>query len=220
VEYFNEHSGVAMQIRGTEGILIETTTSLRGGYNLDNLLMAIAIAHEAGIDPIEIATLIPKIQGAVGRLDPIKLGQNFGAYVDYAHTPDAVANVLKTSKEFTTGKIIAVLGCGGDRDASKRPLMGKALNEYSDIAVFTSDNPRSENPEAILKEMVGGLKVEKPSMVIADRAAAISYAVSLASPGDCVLVLGKGHESGQEIQGVTSPFDDKIILASAIEAKK
>ena len=220
VEYFNEHSGVAMQIRGTEGILIETTTSLRGGYNLDNLLMAIAIAHEAGIDPIEIATLIPKIQGAVGRLDPIKLGQNFGAYVDYAHTPDAVANVLKTSKEFTTGKIIAVLGCGGDRDASKRPLMGKALNEYSDIAVFTSDNPRSENPEAILKEMIGGLKVEKPSAVIADRAAAISYAVSLASPGDCVLVLGKGHESGQEIQGVTSPFDDKIILASAIEAKK
>jgi len=220
VENFNEHSGVAIQLRGTGGVLIETTTPLRGGYNLDNLLMAIAIAHEAGIDPVEIATVIPKIHGAAGRLDPVRLGQNFGAYVDYAHTPDAVENVLKTAKEFTEGKIIAVLGCGGDRDATKRPLMGKALKSFSDIAVFTSDNPRSENPEVILKEMVGREKVAKPSAVIVDRAEAISYAVSISSPGDCVLVLGKGHESGQDIQGVVSAFDDKMVLASAIEAKK
>jgi UDP-N-acetylmuramoyl-L-alanyl-D-glutamate--2,6-diaminopimelate ligase len=127
---------------------------------------------------------------------------------------------MKTAKEFTEGKIIAVLGCGGDRDATKRPLMGKALKSFSDIAVFTSDNPRSENPEVILKEMVGREKVAKPSAVIVDRAEAISYAVSISSPGDCVLVLGKGHESGQDIQGVVSAFDDKMVLASAIEAKK
>jgi UDP-N-acetylmuramoyl-L-alanyl-D-glutamate--2,6-diaminopimelate ligase len=220
VEAFTEHSGIALKIRGTGGILIETTTSLRGGYNLDNLLMAIAIAHEAGIDPVEISTLVPRIQGAAGRLDAVNIGQSFGAYVDYAHTPDAVANVLKCAKEFTTGKVIAVLGCGGDRDATKRPLMGKALKDFSDIAVFTSDNPRSESPEAILRQMVDGMEIALPSAVIADRADAIAYAVSLATSGDCVLVLGKGHESGQEIQGVNSPFDDKIVLASAIEVKK
>jgi UDP-N-acetylmuramoyl-L-alanyl-D-glutamate--2,6-diaminopimelate ligase len=220
VDYVDENAGVALRIRGTGGILIETNTSLRGGYNLDNLLMAIAIAHQAGIDPIEIAAIIPRIHGAAGRLDAVKIGQNFGAYVDYAHTPDAVANVLKSAKEFTDGKVIAVLGCGGDRDATKRPLMGKALHEFSDIAIFTSDNPRSENPDSILKEMVGDLKISQPSSVIVDRKEAITYAVSIASSGDCILVLGKGHETGQEINGVVSKFDDKIALASAIEAKK
>ncbi|CAB4865181.1 unannotated protein [freshwater metagenome] len=220
VDYFNENSGVAIQIRGTGGILIEATTSLRGGYNLDNLLMAIAMAHEAGIDPVEIAAIVPKLNGAEGRLDAVNLGQDFGAFVDYAHTPDAVSNVLRTSKEFTTGKVIAVLGCGGNRDASKRPLMGEALLKNCDVAIFTSDNPRDENPEDILKEMIGSQKITSPSRVIPNRAEAISYAVSLASNGDCVLILGKGHESGQEIAGVISPFDDKLILADAIEVKK
>jgi UDP-N-acetylmuramoyl-L-alanyl-D-glutamate--2,6-diaminopimelate ligase len=200
--------------------LIETNTSLRGGYNLDNLLMAVAIAHQAGIDPIEIASIVPKIQGAAGRLDEVKIGQNFGAFVDYAHTPDAVANVLKSAKEFTDGKVIAVLGCGGDRDSTKRPLMGRALSEFSDVAIFTSDNPRSENPDSILKEMVTGLKINQPSSVITDRKEAIAYAVSVASAGDCVLVLGKGHETGQEINGVISEFSDKVALANAIEAKR
>ena len=220
VDYVDERTGVALRIRGTGGILIETNTSLRGGYNLDNLLMAVAIAHQAGIDPIEIAAIVPKIQGAAGRLDAVKIGQNFGAYIDYAHTPDAVVNVLKSAKEFTNGKVIAVLGCGGDRDATKRPLMGKALQEFSDVAVFTSDNPRSENPGSILKEMVGGLKINQPSSVIVDRNEAIAYAVSVASAGDCILVLGKGHETGQEINGVISEFSDKVALASAIEAKR
>ena len=220
IDLDSERTGTGLRLRGTGGILIETNTSLRGGYNLDNLLMAIAIAHQAGIDPIEIAAIVPKIHGAAGRLDEVKIGQNFGAYVDYAHTPDAVSNVLKTAKEFTDGKVIAVLGCGGDRDSSKRPLMGKALSEFSDVAIFTSDNPRSENPDDILKQMVGGLKINQPSSVIVDRKDAISYAVSIASAGDCVLVLGKGHETGQEINGVISEFSDKVALANAIEAKR
>jgi UDP-N-acetylmuramoyl-L-alanyl-D-glutamate--2,6-diaminopimelate ligase len=148
------------------------------------------------------------------------LGQPFKAFVDYAHSPDAVTNVLSAAREFTTGKIIAVLGCGGDRDAAKRPLMGAALSQGADVSIFTSDNPRSENPAAILREMVSTLNVNEPSAIIEDRAAAISHAVSLASAGDTVLVLGKGHEQGQDIAGVITPFDDRLVLATAIEARR
>jgi len=213
-------SGSEISIRGTGGILIESKTQLIGGYNLDNLLMAVAIAHESGIDSTELATIIPTLSGAPGRLDPVHIGQSFKALVDYAHSPDAVENVLRAAREFTDGKIIAVLGCGGDRDSSKRSLMGAALAQGCDIAVFTSDNPRSENPQTILKEMIHGISVSEPSRVIEDRAAAIEYAVSCAAAGDTVLILGKGHESGQEIKGVTTPFDDRLHLAQAIEAKK
>jgi UDP-N-acetylmuramoyl-L-alanyl-D-glutamate--2,6-diaminopimelate ligase len=146
------------------------------------------------------------------------LGQEFRAIVDYAHSPDAVINVLRAVREFTTGRVIGILGCGGDRDNSKRPLMGSALLENSDIAIFTSDNPRSENPATILQEMSSHLSFENPSCLIEDRRAAIEYAISQAEPGDTVLLLGKGHESGQEINGVITPFDDRLEIAQAIEA--
>ncbi len=213
-------SGVEFTMRGRDGILIESRTPMHGGFNLDNLLMAVAIAYECSIDPLEMASIIPTLNGAPGRLEPVTLGQNFTALVDYAHSPDAVINVLQAVREFTSGRVIAVLGCGGDRDSSKRPLMGAALADNSDIAIYTSDNPRSENPEAILKEMVGASLVNQPSAVIADRAEAIAYAVGEAVAGDTVIILGKGHESGQEIDGVVTPFDDRIQLAQAIEAKK
>ena len=214
------HSGAEFTIRGKDGILIESRTPMHGGFNLDNLLMAVAIAYECGIDPLEMATLIPTLTGAPGRLEAVSLGQDFTALVDYAHSPDAVINVLNAVREFTSGKVIAVLGCGGDRDASKRPLMGSALVQGSDIAIFTSDNPRSEKPESILGQMVGAMSVDAPSSVIPDRAAAIAYAVSLAQTGDTVVVLGKGHESGQEVQGTITPFDDRLQLAHAIESKR
>ena len=213
-------SGYEIKIRGTGGILIESRTKLVGSYNLDNLLMAVAIAHESGVDLIELASIIPTLVGAPGRLDPVNIGQDFAALVDYAHSPDAVTNVLKAAREFTSGRIIAVLGCGGDRDSSKRPLMGRALLEGSDIAVFTSDNPRSENPTDILKAMTSGLKVTSPSVVIEDRTHAIEHAVNLAHAGDTVLILGKGHETGQEVSGVITAFDDRLQLAQAIENKK
>lgn len=142
VETHNVSRGVEFSIRGAGGILIESQTRLFGGFNLDNLLLAVAIAVECGIDPIELAAVIPTLTGAPGRLESVSLGQRYTALVDYAHSPDAVSNVLAAVREFTPGKIIAVLGCGGDRDASKRPLMGAALLHGADIAIFTSDNPR------------------------------------------------------------------------------
>ena len=211
---------VHFKIRGSGGMLIESSTKLRGGYNLDNLLMAIAIAVESGVDPVDIAAAVPALSGAAGRLEEVSVGQSYSAFVDYAHTPDAVSNVLESIREFTSGKVIAVLGCGGDRDSSKRPLMGQALLKGCDIAVFTSDNPRSEDPSQILKEMVGNLKVSAPAIVIEDRKSAIEYAVSLASQGDTIAILGKGHELGQEIAGKKLDFDDRKVLAQAIAGVK
>jgi UDP-N-acetylmuramoyl-L-alanyl-D-glutamate--2,6-diaminopimelate ligase len=213
-----QHSQIS--IRGLGGILIDSHTTLRGGFNFDNLLMSVAMCVDSGIDPIDIATLIPHLVGAVGRLEPVNLGQNFTALVDYAHSPDAVARVLNAAREMTDQKVIAVLGCGGDRDSSKRSVMGQELSLRSDIAIFTSDNPRSENPTTILEQMTQGLKISEPSAIVHDRAEAIKLAVNLAKPGDVVIILGKGHERGQEIAGVVHPFDDRLVLAHAIEAKK
>jgi UDP-N-acetylmuramoyl-L-alanyl-D-glutamate--2,6-diaminopimelate ligase len=153
-------------------------------------------------------------------LEPVNLGQSFTALVDYAHSPDAVARVLAAAREMTEKKVIAVLGCGGDRDNSKRNMMGQELSLRSDIAIFTSDNPRSEDPSKILEQMTDGLNVSNPSAIVQDREEAIKLAVNLAQPGDVVLILGKGHERGQEIAGVIHPFDDRLVLAQAIEAKK
>ena len=220
VSMTRDYVGAHVAIRGSAGILIEGKVHLQGGYNFDNLLMAVAIATESGIDPIDIAAILPQLTGAAGRLEAVRLGQNFTALVDYAHSPDAVARVLETAHEITDGRVIAVLGCGGDRDASKRSLMGKALHEGADVAIFTSDNPRSEKPEAILVQMTLGLDIQEPSAIIEDRADAIRAAVNEAQAGDVVLVLGKGHEKGQEIAGVNHPFDDRVELAKAIEDKK
>ena len=220
VSITQDYMGAHIAIRGSGGILIEGKVQLHGGYNYDNLLMAVAIATESGIDPIDIAAILPHLSGAVGRLESVRLGQNFTALVDYAHSPDAVSRVLETAHEITDGRVIAVLGCGGDRDSSKRPLMGKALLDGADIAIFTSDNPRSEEPEKILVQMTLGLDIQEPSAIIQDRAVAIKAAVNHAQEGDLVVILGKGHEKGQEIEGVIHPFDDRVELARAIEDKK
>lgn len=213
------HFGATTQvkIRGNEGVLIEGITKLIGDFNLDNLLMAVAIAVTSGVDPIEISANLTAYTGAPGRFEQVNVGQHFLAFVDYAHTPDAVINVLKSARALTTGKLIAVLGCGGDRDRTKRPLMGSALTA-ADIPIFTSDNPRSENPDDILKEMVSG--ITHNGEVIVDRHEAIARAVKLARPGDVIALLGKGHEEGQEISGVKYPFDDRKVLAEAIAGGK
>lgn len=210
-------SGYEIAIRGVGGILIEGDLNLSGDYNLDNVLMAIAIAVESGVDPLVIPTILPNLRGAAGRLEAVAVGQSFRAFVDYAHSPDAVARVLDSCRKLTKGKVIAVLGCGGDRDWIKRPLMGQALLAGSNIAVFTSDNPRSEDPERILQEMVGNNIITSPSAIISDRSAAIAYAVAQANVDDIVIILGKGHEQGQEVRGEVFPFDDRSALATAIE---
>ena len=216
----HEYFGATISIRGTGGILIEGNVNLHGGYNYDNLLMAIAIAVESGIDPIDISSNLAKLQGATGRLESIAVGQKFAAFVDYAHSPDAVARVLETVRELSKGRVIGVLGCGGDRDRSKRAAMGLALKQGSDIAIFTSDNPRSEKAESILQDMTQEIKNLDEKNIIIDRHEAIQSAVNYAQEGDLVIILGKGHETGQDILGEVHSFDDRIELAKAIEEKK
>jgi UDP-N-acetylmuramoyl-L-alanyl-D-glutamate--2,6-diaminopimelate ligase len=156
---------------------------------------------------------IAELPGVPGRMERVDAGQPFLAVVDYAHTPDAVTTLLKTVRAVTPGRVLVVLGCGGDRDRGKRPLMGRAAVDGADVAFLTSDNPRSEDPLAILAEMAA----DAPGAVVEpDRRAAICAAVRAARPGDAVVVAGKGHETGQEVDGVVTPFDDRQVLREAL----
>jgi UDP-N-acetylmuramoyl-L-alanyl-D-glutamate--2,6-diaminopimelate ligase len=213
-------SVVELTIAGPGGILLSIATPLMGDYNSANVLMALALAVESGIDPLSAANALSNAKGAPGRMESIELGQRFSAVIDYAHTPDAVSAALKAVRGSTKGRIIAVLGCGGDRDAAKRPLMGQALISGADLAIFTSDNPRSEDPLSILNQMHEGMKLTENHFVIVDRSEAIKFAIENAVEGDCVLVLGKGHETGQEIKGKISPFDDRVELKNAIKSAR
>ena len=213
-------SVVELTIAGPGGILLSIATPLMGDYNSANVLMALALAVESGIDPLSAANALSNAKGAPGRMESIELGQRFSAVIDYAHTPDAVSAALKAVRSSTKGRIIAVLGCGGDRDAAKRPLMGQALISGADLAIFTSDNPRSEDPLSILNQMHEGMKLTENHFVIVDRSEAIKFAIENAVEGDCVLVLGKGHETGQEIKGKISPFDDRVELKNAIKSAR
>ena len=206
-----------VEIKSKSGEILSENFALLGDYNLDNLLLAVAIVSSAGLSLDKIASTISKLQSVPGRLESINAGQKFTALVDYAHTPDAVERVIATVKSATSGKIIGVLGCGGDRDASKRSLMGHALFNGCDLAIFTSDNPRSESAEAILKQMTAGIDLGKKGLVEIDRKSAINLAVENAQSGDVVLLMGKGHESGQEVNSVVTPFDDRVELAESIK---
>ena len=206
-----------VEIKSKSGESLSENFALLGDYNLDNLLLAVAIANSAGLSLDKIASTISKLQSVPGRLESVNAGQKFTALVDYAHTPDAVERVIATVKSATSGKIIGVLGCGGDRDASKRSLMGHALFNGCDLAIFTSDNPRSESAEAILKQMTAGIDLGKKGLVEIDRKSAIDLAVKNAQSGDVVLLMGKGHESGQEVNSVVTPFDDRVELAESIK---
>ncbi len=213
----SELTGYNIAIRGTGGILIEGSLHLFGAHNLDNALMAVAIAVENGLDPLAVGQDLSQLRAAPGRLELVQPSAPFTALVDYAHTPDAVEHVLAAMRERTIGRVIAVLGCGGDRDSSKRPIMGDALIAGSDIAIMTSDNPRSEDPSAILRQMAGSHTESDSLFIEADRRKAIALAVAMAEKGDCILILGKGHETGQLIEGVKHPFDDRLELSRAIE---
>ena len=209
--------GYKVEITDKNGEIISGHFPLIGEYNLDNLLLAIACVSICGLTNTQITNSISKLKSVPGRLEIISAGQSFVAVVDYAHTPDAVSRVLKSVRTFTPGRVIGILGCGGDRDVSKRLPMGQALFNGSDLAIFTSDNPRSEKAEVILKDMTDGIKMAEKGFVLSDRKDAINFAVKSAKPGDCILLMGKGHESGQEISGVVTPFDDRIELANSIK---
>jgi UDP-N-acetylmuramoyl-L-alanyl-D-glutamate--2,6-diaminopimelate ligase len=186
-----------------------------GVFNIYNTLAAFAWAVERGYDPQQIAQVLAEIRGVPGRFESIKLGQPFNVIVDYAHTPDGLENVLRTAKDFTTGRLLTVFGCGGDRDKSKRPLMGKVAAQWSDFLAVTSDNPRSEDPEQIIRDILAGVKGIK-HRALSDRQEAINYVCRLAKAGDTVLIAGKGHETEQIIGDTLIPFDDREVARQAL----
>jgi UDP-N-acetylmuramoyl-L-alanyl-D-glutamate--2,6-diaminopimelate ligase len=180
-----------------------------------------ATAVLVGADPEETLMRLSSLTGAAGRFELIMPGSKFTAIVDYAHSPDALKNVLETIAQFRSGQeqLISIVGCGGDRDSMKRPLMAAIACKYSDKVIFTSDNPRSEDPMQIIKEMQKGVSPTdaKKTLVMVDREEAIKTACMMAKENDIVLVAGKGHENYQEVKGVKHPFDDKEVLERMIK---
>ncbi len=220
-----DRDGCRFVARGPAGLTVEVSTPLAGRFNAANALAALAMLATGGVDPQLAAQGIAALRGVPGRLEPVDAGQPFAALVDYAHTPEAVATMLSTLRDTLpgSGRLLVVLGCGGDRDAGKRPLMGAAAARLADVAVLTSDNPRSEDPQEILDQVVAGAQSVAAQqrgevLVQIDRAAAIGLAVSRARPGDVLVVAGKGHEQGQEIAGVVHPFDDRTALRAELAA--
>ena len=195
----------------------EINSRLVGRINVYNLLAAAAAAYARGLSLDDIAGAATALQAPPGRFQTIDGGQGFAVVVDYAHTDDALRNVTKLAREITgpqAGRVITVFGCGGDRDTTKRPLMGKAAGEGSDVVVVTSDNPRGEDPDAIIQEIVPGLRGTSAEIIVeADRAKAIRAALEQARAGDLVLIAGKGHEKTQTIGAQVLPFDDAAIAA-------
>ena len=192
---------------------IELETRLRGRFNVENVLGAVAAARLLGIDDDAIAYGVKELRGVPGRFEAVDEGQPFAVLVDYAHTPDSLKNVLRTARDLAQNRVICVFGCGGDRDRGKRPLMGRIASDLADVAIVTSDNPRSEDPDAIIAEILTGAG---DAEVEPDRREAIASAVEAAGEGDVVVIAGKGHEQGQQFADRTIPFDDREVARDAL----
>jgi len=191
---------------------------LLGRFNLYNALAAIGVCGHIGVPLETIAGALDDCPGAPGRLEPVATGRDFHVFVDYAHTDDALRNVLTALRELTRGRLSVVFGCGGDRDASKRPAMGRVAAALADRVIITSDNPRHEEPESIIRDILAGIEDAGPIACIPSRAAAIAQAVREARDGDVVLIAGKGHERVQEFADRTVPFDDRQQVREALHA--
>jgi UDP-N-acetylmuramoyl-L-alanyl-D-glutamate--2,6-diaminopimelate ligase len=199
------------------GALSGIDLKLRGRFNVENALGALSAARALGIEDDAIRRGLESVRSVPGRFESVEAGQPFHVIVDYAHKPDAVANVLRAARELADGKrVIVVLGAGGDRDRAKRAPMGRLASELADVAIVTNDNPRSEDPEAIAAEIMSGAR--GAAEVELDRATAIARAIELARPGDVVVIAGKGAEQGQEFADRTVPFDDREVAKEALEA--
>ncbi|MGJ7910585.1 UDP-N-acetylmuramoyl-L-alanyl-D-glutamate--2,6-diaminopimelate ligase [Neobacillus sp. LXY-1] len=200
------------------GLSYPVHIQLLGKFSIYNVLASFAAALVSGIEIEEIICSLESIKGVSGRFELVQAGQDFTVIVDYAHTPDSLENVLKTIQTFAKQKIFVVVGCGGDRDRTKRPIMAQIACRYATNPIFTSDNPRSEDPVAILDEMETGVKGEV-YQVIPDRKDAIYSAIEQASSGDVILIAGKGHETYQIIGSVVHDFDDRIVALKAIKER-
>lgn len=213
--------GSSMRVVGPGGIEADGIVALPGPFNVANALAAVVALVEAGMGLQTAVAGVAACPGVPGRLEPVDVGQDFTVLVDYSHKPGAVKAVLRALRPVTQGALVIVLGCGGDRDAAKRPMMGAIAARLADLAIFTSDNPRSEDPLAILAAMLeGALDVPQAQrahvIVEPDRAAAISRAIASAGRGDVVVVAGKGHETGQYVEGSVLPFDDRQVARQAV----
>jgi UDP-N-acetylmuramoyl-L-alanyl-D-glutamate--2,6-diaminopimelate ligase len=182
---------------------------LRGAFNRENALAAVLSARELGVDEDAIVRGVESVTGVPGRFETVDEGQPFAVIVDYAHTPDSLANVLRSARGLGDGRLVAVFGAGGDRDREKRPLMGRVVSELADRAIVTTDNPRSEDPAAIAADVAAGALGELE--VELDRRTAIEAAIDDARPGDVVVIAGKGADTAQEVAGRMLPFDDRDV---------
>jgi UDP-N-acetylmuramoyl-L-alanyl-D-glutamate--2,6-diaminopimelate ligase len=207
-------AGISFAVDG-----LEVRSRLRGEFNVSNCLAVLAASRQVGIGDEHVVQGIAELTGVPGRMEPVEAGQPFEVLVDYAHTPDSLDNVLRAARPLAAGhRVIAVIGCGGDRDRGKRPLMGEAASRLADLSVLTSDNPRSEDPEAIVREIEAGARSGGGRYAVeVDRRAAIRMALSEAEAGDVVLIAGKGHETGQEFADRTIPFDDRVVAREELD---
>jgi UDP-N-acetylmuramoyl-L-alanyl-D-glutamate--2,6-diaminopimelate ligase len=195
---------------------IEIQSKLRGRFNVENVLGVIAAGILLDVAEEEIAAGVAALEGVPGRFEAVDEGQPFSVVVDYSHKPDALDNVLRTARELAEGRVIVVFGAGGDRDRQKRPLMGRVARDLADVVIVTSDNPRSEDPLAIIQDVLQGTGTDVE--IDPDRRAAIERAIDLAEAGDVVVIAGKGHEQGQEIAGEKLAFDDRVVAREALRA--
>ena len=190
-----------------------------GAFNVSNITAAIAVCLNLGIPMDKILSAVGSYNGVKGRCEVIPTGRDFTVICDYAHTPDAVENILRSVKEYTEGRLICLFGCGGNRDAAKRPKMAAAAAKYADRLIVTSDNPRNEDPEQIIKEILTGLTDSSvPYDVVADRREAIYHALKIAEKGDIIVLAGKGHEDYQILAGMKHiHFDEREIVAEGLK---
>ena len=206
--------GIGFEVDG-----VAVRSALRGRFNVENCLGVVAVATALDIPIDEAARAIATVPLVPGRMEPVETGQGFAVVVDYAHTPDSILHVLRGARALAAGRVIVVFGCGGDRDRAKRPMMGRTAAAEADLTVVTSDNPRSEDPEAIIEQIVAGMPAGSSFLVEPDRDAAIGLAVGEAHTGDIVVIAGKGHETYQEVRGTVIPFDDRAVARTAIAAR-
>ncbi len=193
---------------------LELESPLRGRFNISNVTGVVAVGELLGLEHDAVARGIAAVAGVPGRFEPVDAGQPFEVLVDYAHTPDSLDNVLREARKLVPDgrRLVVVFGCGGDRDRGKRPQMGAIATALADVAIVTSDNPRSEDPDAIIDQIVAGAAAGPAELIVeADRRRAIECAAALADAGDVIVIAGKGHERGQERDGIVSPFDDRDV---------
>jgi UDP-N-acetylmuramoyl-L-alanyl-D-glutamate--2,6-diaminopimelate ligase len=190
--------------------------SVTGLFNVYNSLAAISSAVMLGIACDNAVSAVRTFNGVLGRMEKVEINKPYSVYIDFAHTPDGLLNLLVCMRSFVKGKIILVFGCGGNRDRSKRPVMGKIAVENADTVIITSDNPRNEEPEAIICDIVSGVGENKNYIIECNREKAINLALSLAKENDAVVLAGKGHEPYQEIKGIKYPFDERKIVIGSV----